>query len=413
MQTSTNATASSTFCTKHCDAARSFLPNVKQYIERNVTCNTELREEIHQNELKIREMHQLFQSIYDQLQQSNERKTNRIAENTTTLNELLQAIELNANQSIAAHDQFAGDAQRSHTDQTNLLATWNKDVLDIAQHAEECVGRLMSENAKQQAALDEQVANTMQELERQHHSTAERIRVLQSEIAQLDTTAAAAFRVDTEHILVDLQTAANRQDDWNSLCVSLNNAMARDISEYGESVTSHVLECRERLEEFHRKDMQTYRSTGDTPAKREFKYPKQLVQTSPHDRLVRKFWTNFDGTLTELDCSVAICEGNESTFLDGITDDKSSSILLAPNHQRGGVPHPDILVSPSVDTLPAKALQSSAASNARNSDAEKTLKPRGVRPGSSMPTSPVSRSRSSSPSGRKLSTSARDKENVY
>lgn len=408
MQTTKSASASLSFSNKHCDASRTFLPTVKQYIERNETCNSQIRNEIKHNEDKLRDMYELFQQMHAEVQQSNERNVNRIEQNSATLKELLQVVEENNTQTITEHEQFAEQSQRSHNEQSHKLATWNDDVLSIAKDAEESVNRLLADNAKQQSLLDEQVAEILKQLNQQHHSISDRIRVLQSEITELDSTASGAFKVDTENILGDLQTAANRQDDWNSLCVSLNNAMAQNISEYGESVNSHVFKCRERLEEFHRKDMQTYRSTGDTPAKREFQYPKQLVQTSPHDRLVRKFWTNFDGTLTELDCSVTICEGNESTFLDGITDEKSSSMMLA-THQLG---NPNILVSPSVDSNSPRTLKSSNSVNLSNNDSTKTLKPHIGRSGSSAPTSPVSRSRSSS-AGRKLSTSAQDKENVY
>lgn len=82
---------------------------------------------------------------------------------------------------------------------------------------------------------------------------------------------------------------------------------------------------------------------GETPSRKQFSYPNMLVSTSPHDRIVRRFWHNFDGS--DLDCSTAISEvrlsifcntsyvnlfvqqDNESTFLEGITDEKSSSII--------------------------------------------------------------------------------------
>lgn len=411
MQTNTSSSASLAFCKKHCDTSRAFLTTVKQYIDRNELCNSELREEIKQNEQKLEDMHALFEKMYVEVKQSNERNQNRIEQNSTTLRDLLDAIEVNNTQTITEHEQFNSESQRSHTEQSNKLTTWNNDVLSIANDAEDLVTRLRAENLKQQNLLNEQVEAIMKQLEQQHSSIAERIRVLQSEITDLDSKTNASLKEDTEQIVGDLQEAANRQDDWNSLCVSLNTAMARGISEYGENVNSHVLECRERMEDFHRKDMQTYRSTGDTPAKREFQYPKQLVQTSPHDRLVRKFWTNFDGTLSELDCSVTIAEGNESTFLDGITDEKSSSMMLASNQRA----NPEIFLSPCANGSASKSFQSSSESsrNISHNDSTKTLKPHVVRTGSSAPNSPLPRSRSSSP-GRKLSTSARQgKENVF
>lgn len=45
---------------------------------------------------------------------------------------------------------------------------------------------------------------------------------------------------------------------------------------------------------------------GATPAKREFNYPKVLVATSPHERIVRRFWSNHNES--DLDVSMSILE---------------------------------------------------------------------------------------------------------
>lgn len=348
-------------------------------------------------------MQQLMQQMFVQVQQSNERNANRIEQNSATLQELWKAIDENTTVTIDEHDWFAVESQRSHSLQAEQLSAWNNDCVEFGKTNEASVQQMLDHNSKEQAMIDERQTELMVLLTTQTEAIQERINRLQTEIAELDSSATATFTTDTEQSLANLRTASTRQENWNSVSVSLHNNMAREIGEYGETVASQVLMCRDRLETFHRNDLQTYRSTGETPVKREFNYPKQLAQTSPHDRLVRRFWTNFDGTVADLDCSVTICEGSESTFIEGITDDRSSSILLA---------RPEILVTPHADNhLSRAALQQLPGSNVLNSiDTKATLKP-GARRCSSASTSPVSRSRSNS-GNRKLSSSGTNKENV-
>lgn len=49
-----------------------------------------------------------------------------------------------------------------------------------------------------------------------------------------------------------------------------------------------------------------FNDLGMTPAKREFNYPKVLAATSPHDRIIRRFWSNHNES--DLDVSMSISE---------------------------------------------------------------------------------------------------------
>lgn len=344
--------------------------------------------------------HELMQKMYADVKQSNDHNAIRIGQNSATLQELWAVIDQNISTSIDEHDQFAADSKRHHSLQDEQLTAWNKDCLEYSNTNEESIQKMLAKNSERQALLDVQKTETLNMLNSQTDSIANRIRQLETEITQLETNAVKSFAGATEETLANLQTATTRQDDWNSVSVSLNTAMARDIEEYGNSVQQHVHEWCNRLDTFHRNEMQTYRSTGDTPAKREFNYPKQLAQTSPHDRLVRRFWSNVDGNVADLDCSVTICEGSEHTFLEGITDERSSSILVKP----------DVVVTPCSNRLSRNALHQLPGSNVINKDGLSVKTPGGRR-SLSANTSPDSRSRSHS-GNRRLSTSDANKENL-
>lgn len=63
------------------------------------------------------------------------------------------------------------------------------------------------------------------------------------------------------------------------------------------------------LDTYAVKALKTYTPTGQTPARKEFKYPLELAATSPHERIVRRFWQqNNDVSVSQLDCSSTITE---------------------------------------------------------------------------------------------------------
>lgn len=43
-----------------------------------------------------------------------------------------------------------------------------------------------------------------------------------------------------------------------------------------------------------------------TPAKREFSYPKALAATSPHDRIIKRFWAAHNDTSLDLSMSLSV-----------------------------------------------------------------------------------------------------------
>lgn len=47
--------------------------------------------------------------------------------------------------------------------------------------------------------------------------------------------------------------------------------------------------CTKTVKVFCTAELETYRPTGETPAKKNFNYPKQLSQTSPHGRILQRF----------------------------------------------------------------------------------------------------------------------------
>lgn len=391
------------------------MPTVRQLIERNEQNNAQLRTQIAANDANMREMHAQMQQMFETVQLANATYSVQVDQNSANMQELLNAIETENGQSIAQTENFARTSAASSVQQTKAL-----DALQTAIDADSD-GRLqliqlqLDGNAAQKAHLSDRLNESLALLERQHTDTVQRIQTLQLEIEQLQSGAAEAANVDCAAIVADIQSESQRQRNSNSVVIAVNDSIQRELLEYGQRVNGHVDECRERIAQFHQSDLQTYRSTGETPAKRDFVYPKQLAQTSPHDRIVRRFWTAQDGSAMDMDCSVTICEGNESAFLDGITEEKSSSFLMQqanPIVRLNGV-------ALTMNTVAEQSSDGSDISGSKDDLGVQKLDQRSPSPSRALSSLPVRLNRSAEKAGlkvnagaKRLNRSAEDKENV-
>lgn len=72
-------------------------------------------------------------------------------------------------------------------------------------------------------------------------------------------------------------------------------------SEYHQKLGKNIEECAQRLDQFHNAELKIYQPTGQTPSKRDYVYPRALVSTSPHDKIIKDFWRRHNPE--DLNCS--------------------------------------------------------------------------------------------------------------
>lgn len=79
--------------------------------------------------------------------------------------------------------------------------------------------------------------------------------------------------------------------------------------EFHDTIHSDIESCAKRLHKFQNDELQLYTPTGQTPAKREYHYPRALAATSPHGKIVADLWRTHNPA--DLDCSAIISEVSE------------------------------------------------------------------------------------------------------
>lgn len=120
------------------------------------------------------------------------------------------------------------------------------------------------------------------------------------DVAEINATA------EMQRLVDDLQAENERIEDSQNVVVEMHHDLNEIQANSVKALDDHVAASRSRLQSFQSNEFKTYVPTGQTPNKRDYKYPKVLATTSPATAIIRRFWNEHDGG--PLECSMAICE---------------------------------------------------------------------------------------------------------
>lgn len=79
------------------------------------------------------------------------------------------------------------------------------------------------------------------------------------------------------------------------------NTLEATRKEFYETIDSDIDFCQKRLHTFQNNELKMYTPTGQTPCKRDYKYPKVLAATSPHSKIITDLWNTHNPA--DLNCS--------------------------------------------------------------------------------------------------------------
>ncbi|XP_058464149.1 kinesin-like protein Klp61F [Malaya genurostris] len=124
------------------------------------------------------------------------------------------------------------------------------------------------------------------------------------------------------------------QAEFRNTTMSLTKQLQRNVTSHQHQTDANLGELNEQVDRFHREELTLYQPTGQTPVRKTISYPKDLAMTSPHDRIVRRFWR--ERGMVDLDVSNIINEDNEdgSILCQSLNADEvrnSTPLALRPN----------------------------------------------------------------------------------
>lgn len=80
-----------------------------------------------------------------------------------------------------------------------------------------------------------------------------------------------------------------------------SHSLSDNMQQYSSEHVVSMKDCVAQLDDFQEKELQTYTPTGETPMKKEFKYPRILACTAPHNTIIKRLreeneWSDLDAT---------------------------------------------------------------------------------------------------------------------
>ncbi|XP_055599775.1 kinesin-like protein Klp61F [Uranotaenia lowii] len=119
--------------------------------------------------------------------------------------------------------------------------------------------------------------------------------------------------IDHQIQIASLQQTLDRDrvalSEFRSSSVAMNKQLHRNTNTYQNQTNANLTELSQDVDRFLREEFTPYQPTGQTPVRKTINYPKDLAMTSPHDRIVRRFWR--ERGMLDMDLSQTICEDNE------------------------------------------------------------------------------------------------------
>lgn len=204
------------------------------------------------------------------------------------------AVKSNAESLVKSSDDLVSSVAALH--QNGAKTT--KDCLARAQEASRDLSNI---HKVVEERVSDEVASTYECLEEQKRAVDDQMAactIAVSEAVGAGTDAVQGQADKAKALAGDLDTTvSNSCDKLLSTCHhgTVQTAQAQDISEaLRAGITNDMAKCASVVSDFFQNDLQEYVPTGCTPQRREYRYPTQLAQTSPHERILSRLRTAVD-----------------------------------------------------------------------------------------------------------------------
>lgn len=143
-------------------------------------------------------------------------------------------------------------------------------------------------------------------LERAIDNSREQWHTFCSQFEQHQTECTNSLQSQLQCLNSALGSEHSANSDLRSTTLSLNKQLQRNITSYQDQTNVGLTELTDQVNRFHQEELSLYQPTGQTPVRKTISYTKDLAMTSPHDRIVRRFWR--EKGMIDLDTSITIQE---------------------------------------------------------------------------------------------------------
>lgn len=217
-------------------------------------------------------------------------------------------IKTNCANHIAAFDEF-----KNQMTQKNATITGQLDVcMNVAKQIKSGEAEMVRVSTENEEKLVASLNGMNENYEAQKTTLIEKVN---NTFGQVENTCEMTrINIDggLNGIVNDVSTEQERIDSHQFEYDDIMNTLLSTQHEFHDILNTEIDACQSRLNKFQRDEVQMYTPTGQTPAKREYQYPKKLAATSPHTKIIADFWRTHNPS--DLECSAIISEVNSLDF---------------------------------------------------------------------------------------------------
>ncbi|XP_037950330.1 kinesin-like protein Klp61F [Teleopsis dalmanni] len=125
----------------------------------------------------------------------------------------------------------------------------------------------------------------------------------ESEIKQLSEKSKEDMKAASDAIAESLNNNSHNLNRHIIVASEVATSLQDHVNGYANLYKAQITNCAQDVNTFKDSELQVYKSTGATPSKRNFNYPRVLAATSPHNIIVKRFrqeneWSDLDTTAT-------------------------------------------------------------------------------------------------------------------
>lgn len=211
-------------------------------------------------------------------------------------------IKTNCVNHVGAFDEFKNQMLQKNATITGQLDT----CLDVAKQIKSGEAEMVRVSAENEEKLVASLNEMNENFEAQKSALIEKVN---NTFGQVENTCETT-RIDIDGglngIINDVSSEQERIESHQFEYDDIMNTLLSTQKEFHEMLSSEIDGCHTRLNKFQHDELRMYTPTGQTPAKREYQYPKRLAATSPHSKIIDDFWRTHNPS--ELECSAIISE---------------------------------------------------------------------------------------------------------
>lgn len=171
------------------------------------------------------------------------------------------------------------------------------------------VSKSMELNRSKDERLVESVKTAHEEFKNQTNVVGNQLDAMVQEIGNINDLADVNISAGLNDLVNECGNAQARIDADLSHFATMNANIEALQNDFQQNLAKDVDFCEKRLNSFRTTDIAVYKPSGETPAKSTYTYPRKLVATSPHAKILNDFWQNHDGN--QLECSAIVNEEEE------------------------------------------------------------------------------------------------------